>query len=325
MSLGNIPVVDLSRRTGGDRRLPADVDVALQEVGFLMVEGHGVEQHVIDEAREAARGFFHEPVAVKQAVAVDDAAYRGWIGMGAESNAATYGVETLPDLKETFVVGSLHGDGDGDEGGDAARWFQPNRWPQARPELRTALERYFHAMAEVADHLLGVFSDALGLPAHYLGDFCRRPVSSLDANWYPSHRIAPATGEHPQFRVGPHTDFGTITILDREPGAGGLQVQTLDDRWIDAPYVPGTFTVNIGDLMSRWTNGRWRSTRHRVLPPPVDAPDEELLSLVFFHGADHDAVIEAVPTCVGPGHPDPPPAILYGDYVGAKIDALATT
>ena len=100
-----------------------------------------------------------------------------------------------------------------------------------------------------------------------------------------------------------------------------MQVQLQDDSWIDAPWSPDAFTVNIGDLMSRWTNHRWRSTRHRVLPPPAHVPTEELLSLVFFHGADHDAII--VPIDVETKDPCDLEPVVSGEYVGAKIDALS--
>ena len=72
--------------------------------------------------------------------------------------------------------------------------------------------------------------------------------------------------------VGAHSDFGVVTLLDRQPGYGGLQIQLLDGTWVDAPYVEGTLTINIGDLLARWTGDRWRSTVHRVLPPSDQAP-----------------------------------------------------
>jgi isopenicillin N synthase-like dioxygenase len=96
-------------------------------------------------------------------------------------------------------------------------------------------------------------------------------------------------------RIGQHTDVGILTLLDRQPGAGGLQVRTLGGEWVDVPFVPGALTVNAGDLLARWTGDRWRSTPHRVLPPPVEIPTEEL-SPVFFHEADPLTLIETLPT-----------------------------
>ncbi len=113
------------------------------------------------------------------------------------------------------------------------------------------------------------------------------PTWTFNINRYPplTEVGQPADG---QFRIGPHTDFGTVTVLDREPGAGGLQVfvTAADDPdgpgvWQDAPYDPDALTVNIGDLLAHWTGLRWSSGRHRVLPPQAAHPDEELMSLVF--------------------------------------------
>lgn len=94
-------------------------------------------------------------------------------------------------------------------------------------------------------------------------------------------------------RVGPHTDEGVLTLTDRQ---GGLQVRTPDGEWVDAPSVPGALTVNVGDLLARWTGDRWRSAEHRVLPPPVEAPGEELLSLALRQDADPLAAVDRLPT-----------------------------
>lgn len=124
------------------------------------------------------------------------------------------------------------------------------------------------------------------------------PTYGFNINWYPGTEVIgdPAPG---QFRIGPHTDFGTVTILDRQAGKGGLQVYTDEGGWEDAPYDPDAFTINIGDLMARWTGDRWRSGRHRVLPPPADEPAEELMSLVYFGECTPGTVVESVPAPVG--------------------------
>jgi isopenicillin N synthase-like dioxygenase len=145
------------------------------------------------------------------------------------------------------------------------------------------------------------------------------PTFGFNVNWYPvPRRIGPA--EPGQFRIGPHTDFGTVTVLDREPGLGGLQVYTAGGEWVDAPFDPDAFTVSLGDLMARWTGDRWRSTRHRVLAPPPKAPEEELMSLVYFYEADHDAVIETLPPPIG--RTSYPP-VVWGDYLREKLAAIS--
>lgn len=80
-------------------------------------------------------------------------------------------------------------------------------------------------------------------------------------------------------------------ILDREPGAVGLQVFSDDEGWIDAPYDPAALTVNIGDVLEYWSGRRWPSGRRRVLPPQPHAPEEDLVSLIYFYEANHDALV----------------------------------
>jgi len=89
---------------------------------------------------------------------------------------------------------------------------------------------------------------------------------------------------------------------------------------VDAPFDPDAFTVNLGDLMARWTGDRWRSTRHRVLAPPPEAPEEELMSLVYFYEADHDAVIETMPPPIG--RTSYPP-VVWGDYLREKLAVIS--
>ncbi|WP_221629334.1 2OG-Fe(II) oxygenase family protein [Humibacillus xanthopallidus] len=123
-----------------------------------------------------------------------------------------------------------------------------------------------------------------------------------------------------QFRIGPHTDFGTVTILDREPGAGGLQVWTEQDGWEDAPWDPEALTINTGDLLERWSGGRWRSNRHRVLPPQQAHPDEDLVSLVYFYEADHDTVVTPLEPPVGRvGGLEP---VVSGEFIKERLDAI---
>jgi isopenicillin N synthase-like dioxygenase len=311
-----VPVVDLGAWWDGTHtgrgRVAAAVDEALRDVGFLLVANHGIAAATAAGARESARAFFSLPSDEKARYRVDAEAYRGWSGPGSQSNAASYGIETPPDLKETLSVGPVDLPDDPYHRA-AGRWFAPNRLPADPPDIAAGLAAWYRAAAALSHELLGVFEVALGLPAEAMRRHCERATSILSVNRYPSYAWAPpAEG---QFRAGPHTDFGTLTVLDREAGIGGLQIQDDAGEWHDAPVVDDCLTVNIGDLMALWTSGRWRSTRHRVLPPPAEAPSEELMSLIFFHDPDHDAVIE--PLDGRPGD-----AVVAGDYLLAKLAAL---
>ena len=325
MTADFIPLVDLEPWFAGtedDRRaLAATVDSHLRRCGFLVVINHGIDPAVLDAMRSAAREFFHQPKTQKGTVVPDeDGLYRGWIGPGREPNAATYGIATPPDLKETFAFGTVEPLTDATRA-TSATLYASNLWPEQPAGFRSAAEEYWRASRVLADELLTLFALALGLEPNAIVEHCRATTATGNMNWYWPHRYSAA--EAGEYRIGPHTDFGTITILDREPGLGGLQVRDDDGSWIDAPIVHGSLTVNTGDMLRQWTNDRWCSNEHRVLPPSVDAPDEELISLVFFHEPDADAKIAPFPTCVSETNPARYDPIMSKDYLAEKFAALA--
>ena len=321
-----IPLVDLEPWFSGDaearQQLAEQVDAHLRRCGFLVVVNHGIDQSVLTDTRAACADFFHSPEEHKAKLVPDNDAYRGWVGAGKESNAATYGVDTPPDLKETFAYGAI------DVPDESLRakyptWYAPNLWPEHTPTLQPAAEQFWRSARVLADELLQLFALALDLNQDHLLDHCRNTTATGTLNWYwPYTRQSPIEG---QYRIGPHTDFGTLTILDRQPGTGGLQVLDDNGHWVDAPTVEGSLIVNTGDMLKQWTNDRWRSNEHRVLPPAADAPNEELISLVFFHEPDADAIIEPFGTCVTPDNPARYEPIAAMDYLAEKFAALSVS
>lgn len=294
----------------GRRQVAEQVDHALCTAGFLLVTGHGVPTELRSEVRSLAHEFFDLPAEVKRQYAVAVGG-RGWIPPGAEANAYVEGNLTAADMKESYSFAADDPDGDDPE------WFKPNVWPAEVPALQPVLTEYLARMRTLSDELMSVCAVALGLPTDHFAAYLSRPTFGFNLNWYPSlNRLG--MPEPNQYRIGPHTDFGTVTVLDREPGLGGLQVYTQDGQWVDAPFDPAAFTINIGDMMARWTGDRWRSTRHRVLAPPPDAADEDLLSLVYFYEANHDAVITTLP-----GGTTSYPPVVWGDYLRAKLAAIS--
>ncbi|WP_137988724.1 isopenicillin N synthase family dioxygenase [Streptomyces vilmorinianum] len=301
MSESSIPTIDLAADPAG--QLPA-IDRALREAGFLLVTGHGVEPGLRREIRAVARRFFHLPAALKEPYAVKVGG-RGWLGPGAEANGYAEGTATPPDLKESLSFAAEEPTGDA---AVDAEWFLPNTWPAEAPELKPLVETYLALMRALSDRILELLGTALGEDRDFFTRHTGHPTFGFNVNWYPG-RERTGEPEPGQFRIGPHTDFGTVTVLDRQAGKGGLQVFTDSGGWQDAPYDPEAFTINIGDLMARWTAGRWRSGRHRVLPPPADAPAEELMSLVYFYECDPGTTLAGIESHT---------------YLRAQLDAITT-
>ncbi|WP_411088477.1 isopenicillin N synthase family dioxygenase [Streptomyces sp. 061-3] len=319
MSEPRIPTIDLRPWLSGDaqarRETAATVDAALQAAGFLLVTGHGVDPALRTAIRDAARGFFRLPAAAKEPYAVKVGG-RGWLGPGAEANGCAEGTQTPPDLKESLSFAAEEPTGDPEID---AEWFLPNTWPREAPELRALVTEYLARMRTLSDRLLELLGAALGEPEDFFTRHTTHPTWGFNINWYPGTEVV-GEPEPGQFRIGPHTDFGTVTVLDRQAGQGGLQVFTDDGGWEDAPYDPEAFTINIGDLMARWTGDRWRSGRHRVLPPPSDAPAEELMSLVYFYECDPRTTVESVPAPTGRVTHEP---VDSHTYLRAKLDAIS--
>ena len=315
----SVPVIDLEPWFRGDEQaraaVAAQVDQALQTSGFFLITGHGVPGDLRTEVRAQARAFFALPPQEKRRYAVTVGG-RGWLPPGVEANGYAEGTQTPPDLKESFAVGADRPTGDPEVD---SYWFQPNVYPAEVSGLQPAVTAYLAQMRALADELLVLCAAALELPEDFFTQHTSHATHTMNINWYPPLAIAGEPQEN-QFRIGPHTDFGTVTILDREPGRGGLQVWTKAGGWEDAPFVPGAFTINTGDLLARWSGARWKSNRHRVLPPQAEAPDEDLVSLVYFYEADHDAVVTSLQPPLG--RRDDYEPVVAAQFLKKLLDAI---
>ena len=317
--MSSVPTIDLTPWFDGsddDRRaVAAELDAALQSVGFFLLTGHGVTHELRQRIRRSAREFFALPVEVKKQYAVTVGG-RGWLPPGVEANGYAEGTETPPDMKETFAVGATTKTGD--HAVDDF-WFPDNVWPSEIAELSAVVGEYLALMTDLANELLVVAAAALGQPYDFFTRHTGHSTYTMNINRYPPMTEAgpPADG---QFRIGPHTDFGTFTVLDREPGKGGLQVWNPLGEWENAPYHPDAFTINTGDLLARWSGDRWKSNRHRVLPPQADAPEEDLVSLVFFYETNPETVVTSLQPPIGRENSHRP--VVAADFLRKLLDAI---
>jgi isopenicillin N synthase-like dioxygenase len=290
---------------------------ACEEWGFLALAGHGIDQGLMHQAAQVGKEFFDLPTAEK--LRCGNAGGRGYYAMEAKSLARTLGDATAPgDLRESFRTGVEAVPGDPyTDAPDAAGHFAPNLWPQRPTRMRQVLESYFDACSRLTGDLMQLCARALDLPETWFDDKIDRSTSNVVAQHYPALDRAPVPG---QIRNGAHTDFGTLTLLMAEDRPGGLQVMSLDGAWRDVRPIPGTYIVNLGDMMAQWTNDRWRSTLHRVVNPPLDAgAASRRLSVVFFHTPNYDALIECIPSCTDAAHPPKYAPILSGEHIARKL------
>jgi isopenicillin N synthase-like dioxygenase len=300
-------------------RLGAEVDDICRTTGFLAIVQHGVPQEKIDAVWLEAKAFFDLPPDEKLKVRAPRKGYPyGYLGPEREALARSRGVDTPPDLKESFNGGPSKAPAHITDVDALAFCYAETIWPD-RPQFRAAWMNYYTAMEDLAARLMRVFAVALQMPEHYFDAFIKYPVSALRALNYPEQHFAPRAG---QLRAGAHTDYGSLTILLPQAVSKGLEILTPDGAWAPVPPIPGAFIVNIGDLMARWTNNRWVSTLHRVVnPPPDEGGLDRRQSLAFFHQPDWDAEIAVLPACVSAGDRPHYDSVRSGPYLMSKFRA----
>jgi isopenicillin N synthase-like dioxygenase len=324
MTLMSVPVIDVSgfRSPDLDQRkaVAAEVGRACNDIGFLIISGHGVPNDLIEDCYRSAKEFFALPLAEK--TAVDRPApdvVRGYSAVGGEGLSYSLDEPTPPDLKESFTIGPTEFDPANPyfTGPQAGPHFVENVWPSKPADLKPVWTAYFRAMEKLAADLMRMFALSLDLPETYFDDKIDRHISMFRALQYPSQIAPPEPG---QMRAGAHSDYGSLTILRQEAAPGGLQVQNKQGEWVDVPVIPGAFVVNIGDLMMQWTNDLWTSTMHRVVNPPRElASDSARISLVFFHQPNYDAMVGCLPGCATPERPAKYAPVTSGDHLTSKF------
>ena len=285
--LSEIPLIDIGPYFAGgraDKKLVADeISRACERIGFFVVSGHGVAPALVEGVQRESKAFFARPLEEKLAIRQrkEQKGSRGYEPVGTEQLSATIGVETPPDLKESLSIGPLEvPDHPSCRTEEAAPLYRPNMWPENPATLRPTCEAYIRALDRLSQHLHRLAAIAFDLPEDHFEDKIDRGFSILRVLNYPDQREEPEEG---QLRAGEHSDYDNLTICLIEDKPGGLQARGPDGSWVDAPVVAGSFVVNIGDFLMRWTNDRWKSTRHRVVNPPRAAG--ERLSACHFHHA----------------------------------------
>jgi len=300
-----VPVIDIAPYLAGTpagKRAVADaLGRACREVGFYVIVGHGIDPALIDEVEAVSRAFFDLPLDEKMKVHIGGVPGGvGYSAIGDIALAGTRGEKTPPDLNETFQIAKVDVADDAYFQSEAARGMIPrNRWPERPGNLKAVFTKYYLRMGALAADLMRISALALDLPENFFDDKIDRHISRLNVRLYPEQKVAPLPG---QLRAGAHTDYGTVTILKPGDTVGGLQIADAAGHWHDVPMIEGSFVINQGDLMARWTNDRWLSTLHRVANPPEEAGGgSRRLSIVFFHHPNYDATVTCLPTCVAPG------------------------
>ncbi len=302
----HVPTIDLAPfltdTPDGRRHVAQAIRDACEGAGFFYLTGHGIPAAAIDAIFAASRRFFAQPLDERMKVRLAVGPNRGYQPLGSRIYADK---ADAPDLNESFKYQHEFPDDDPDiVAGN--RVHARNRWPDGLPGWRATLLDYYARMERLTDVLLRAFALALDLDeAWFLGSY-RKPLTQINLIHYPPH---PPVTSGRQFGLRPHSDTTAFTIL-AQGDVGGLQVEH-DDDWIDVPPIAGSFVINIGDMMARWTNDRFASTPHRV----INRSGAERYSVAFFAIPDFDAEVACLPSCTAPGNPPKYPPLRVGEFM----------
>lgn len=296
-----IPVLDLQPLLDGDeqgiRDLATALGEALEDIGFFSITNHGVPWSLVEEIYEATRTLHALPQSHKDAITMDRT-HGGYLGMGAGTSYASEiaGEVRKPNQNEAFFV---------HEGG----YRDGNQYPNLKG-FKDVTATYIKAMEALAGSLLPLLASSLQLdPEFFVRDF-DIPSVTLRMSHYPVMEYS-----ENEWGLAPHTDSSIFTFLPAND-VPGLELRPAGRNWIRPPVVPRSFVVNSGDMLKRWTNGRYLSTAHRA----SNLSNVDRYAMPFFYGARDDAVVDPVPTTVSPETPSRYEPITYGDYQRWFID-----
>ncbi|MDF1872344.1 2-oxoglutarate and iron-dependent oxygenase domain-containing protein [Vannielia sp.] len=310
-SRDEVPVLDLAPLIeGGDiTALAAELDAACRNTGFFYIKNHGVPEMVLNAVFGATRRYFALGPEQREADLMHPTFRRGYMPQGVTKHPGF-----KADLKESYEVGvDLPLDDPDVVAGTPLH--APNQWSDNLPWLREAAESYFNEMRALGERMLRLAGLAVGMPEEHFLQFNKKPMVQMRLFHYAQQPEAgEAEGQH---GAAPHTDYGLLTLLAQDP-IGGLELQTRQGEWVKAPYIDGTFVVNIGDMFQRWSNDRYFSNKHRV----VNLTGRERYSIPLFYNLDYDAPLECLPSCLEEGEAPRHAPTTVGEYLTGRFKAV---
>ncbi|MEM8973899.1 MAG: 2-oxoglutarate and iron-dependent oxygenase domain-containing protein [Pseudomonadota bacterium] len=319
-----LPVTDLApffHGTAGDKRaVAASVARSCEEIGFLVIKGHGLPQSTIDNAIRLGFAFFDLPIETKNRWhPTGPAKQRGFHGMETRGLASTLDKDAPKDLRESVFLGPIddHRTHYADIP-EATTAYAPNLIPTEPALFDASLVEIYRGFEQLASDLMRIFAVALDQPEDSFAPLINRHFSILSVHHYPALSAPPKPG---QLRTGAHTDYGSLTSLAMTEANGGLKAKAPDGRWIPVQAARGELVVNLGDMMQRWTNDRWVSTMHRVVAPDeLDDAASRRMSIGYFMHPNYDAEIACIPSCLGAGESAKYAPITAGGHIRDKIE-----
>jgi len=309
----NIPSVDLRDFLSGDperkQKFVNEIGKAYEEIGFVALKGHFLDDRLVDSLYTEVKNFFSLPVETKEQYEIP--------GIGGQRGYVSFGKEHAKgrkegDLKEFWHFGQYL-----DEGSKYESEYPANVEVKELPEFNKVGEEAYKMLEKTGVYVLRALALYLGLDEFYFDKYAAEGNSILRPIHYP-----PITSEPDNaVRAAAHGDINLITLLMGAQGKG-LQVQNHNGEWIDAIAQPDELVINVGDMLSRHTNNRLKSTIHQVVNPPRELWGTSRYSIPFFMHPVSEMKLDCLENCIDAEHPKLYEDITAGEFLYERLVEL---
>lgn len=308
-----IPSVDLADFLSGDKdrkaKFVADLGAAYEEIGFVSLKNHGFDKENQDKLYKSVKDFFQLPKDIKSKYEIEGiGGQRGYVSFGKESAKGS----EHPDLKEFWHFGQYI-----DKALPINDEYPDNVIVEELPEFNKAGQYTYQTLESTGRIVLQALALYLGLDEFYFDDKIANGNSILRPIHYP-----PIVGEPSgSVRAGQHEDINLITLL-MGASASGLQVLNKQGEWVSVTAIEDHIVVNVGDMLQRLTNGKLKSTTHRVVNPPREEWGQSRYSIPFFLHPRSEVSLACLESCVTEENPKQFDDITAGGYLRERLIEL---
>ncbi|MDP2162307.1 MAG: 2-oxoglutarate and iron-dependent oxygenase domain-containing protein [Flavobacterium sp.] len=305
-----IPSVDLRDFLSDDpvrkQKFVNEIGKAYSDIGFVALKGHFLDDRLVDELYSEVRNFFSLPVETKSKYEIPGiGGQRGYVSFGKEHAKG----RSAGDLKEFWHFGQYVS-----EGSKYAGEYPDNVEVTELPKFNEVGKEAYQMLEKTGVYVLRALALYLGLDEFYFDNYIKDGNSILRPIHYP-----PITDEPKDaVRAAAHGDINLITLLMGAQGKG-LQVQNHNGDWIDAMAEPDELMINVGDMLSRHTNNKLKSTIHQVVNPPRELWDTSRYSIPFFMHPVSDMRLDVLEDCIDENNPKLYEDISAGEFLHERL------
>ena len=311
--MDRIPSVDLMDFISNDperkQKFINEIGKAYEEIGFVALKGHFLDDNLVDRLYNEVKTFFSLPVETKKRYEIPGiGGQRGYVSFGKESAKG----KKEGDLKEFWHFGQYV-----EDDAERKKEYPDNVDVKEIPEFNKVGKETYRMLEKTAKYVLRALALHLNLEETYFDEYIHNGNSILRPIHYPPIIEEPENA----VRAAAHGDINLITLLMGAQGRG-LQVQRHDGEWIDAIAEPDELMINVGDMLSRHTNNRLKSTIHRVVNPPRELWGTSRYSIPFFMHPISEMKLDVLDSCVDEKNPKQYDDITAGEFLNERIVEL---